>query len=112
MDPLLDIGLRNALLAAVLAVPALAASRWRRQPALAHALWVVVLLRLVAPPLWQVPVGWPAPAVEVAENPSLSGAPGGQDEVSGDPDESPSAVAAAPTTSPLAPPSPPQGRGR
>src|SRR5262245_31429035 len=111
MDPLLDIGLRNALLAAVLAVPALAASRWRRQPALAHALWVVVLLRLVAPPLWQVPVDWPAPALEVASNSTLPEAPIGEDEGSLDPDEFPSAVAAAPTTSPLLLPSPSQSRG-
>src|SRR5262249_33629977 len=58
-------------------------ARLCRRPALAHALWLLVLLRLVAPPLWVVPLpgaagpaspppegteapGVPAPAVERA----------------------------------------------
>jgi bla regulator protein blaR1 len=76
MNGLLQLALSNALaaafLAAVVAVPA-----WllrRRRPAVVHALWLVVLLKLVTPPLWTVPVAWPqrateqkAPVVETAE---------------------------------------------
>ncbi|MFL5338751.1 MAG: M56 family metallopeptidase, partial [Gemmataceae bacterium] len=46
---LLHLGLNNAALAALLAGPALFASRWLRRPALAHALWLLVLLKLVTP---------------------------------------------------------------
>lgn len=74
MDSLLTIGLSNALAAAVLAVPAVLVSRTGRRPALAHALWLLVLLKLVTPPLWWVPVPLPAvaesvPAIEVALSP-------------------------------------------
>src|SRR5205823_4002716 len=42
-----------------LAVPAVLAGRLRR-PALAHGLWLLVLLKLVTPPLVAVPLPWPA----------------------------------------------------
>src|SRR4051812_43592027 len=52
-------GLANALLAALLAALALAAGRFSRRPALAHSLWVLVLLKLVTPPVVPLPVpGW------------------------------------------------------
>jgi hypothetical protein len=60
VDELLQIGLSNAVVAAVLAVPAVLVSRCCRRPALAHALWLLVLLKLVTPPLFRLPVGWPA----------------------------------------------------
>lgn len=63
MGTLLDIGLGNALAAAVLtplvALAAGAASRARR-PALAHGLWLLVLLKLVTPPPFAVALPWPA----------------------------------------------------
>jgi WD40 repeat protein/beta-lactamase regulating signal transducer with metallopeptidase domain len=51
-----EIGLLNASMAAVLALAALAARRWSRRPALAHALWVLVLLKLLTPPMVPVPI--------------------------------------------------------
>ncbi len=62
METLLGIGLSNALAAAVLAMPvALFARLLRsRRPALAHGLWLLVLLKLITPPLFTVPVPWPA----------------------------------------------------
>lgn len=57
MSWLLAIGLKNAILALPLAALALALSRWRR-PALAHLVWAIVLVKLLTPPLIDVPVGW------------------------------------------------------
>jgi beta-lactamase regulating signal transducer with metallopeptidase domain len=53
---LLDIGLANAVMASVLALLAAVVCRFCRKPALAHALWLLVLLKLIVPPLWKVPV--------------------------------------------------------
>lgn len=61
MNELFQIGLVNALAAVVLAIPAWLVSRWGRRPALAHALWLLVLLKLIAPPVWQLPVAWVGP---------------------------------------------------
>jgi beta-lactamase regulating signal transducer with metallopeptidase domain len=62
MTHLLQLGLSNAagaaVLAAFVAIPALVLRR--RSPAAVHALWLVVLLKLVTPPLWTLPVSWPA----------------------------------------------------
>src|SRR5438132_10963338 len=68
---LISMTLTNAVLATLLALVAFAASRLVRSPALTHLLWVVVLLKLITPPLVQVPIGWkleilPEPIVEVA----------------------------------------------
>ena len=69
MDTLLQIGLSNALAATALALLA-AASRWCcRRPALVHSLWLLVLLKLVTPPLRMMPIlppgeaDPPAPAI-------------------------------------------------
>lgn len=62
METLLQIGLSNAVGSAVLAVLAAGLSRIVRRPALTHVLWVIVLLKLVTPPLIVVPVrGWTLP---------------------------------------------------
>src|SRR5438552_1749586 len=50
--------LKNAILVVPLALIALGAGRWSRRPALAHLLWVLVLIKLVTPPLIDVPLGW------------------------------------------------------
>src|SRR5436190_11900571 len=50
--------LKNAILVLPLALLALAAARWSRRPALAHLLWVLVLIKLVTPPMIDVPLGW------------------------------------------------------
>jgi beta-lactamase regulating signal transducer with metallopeptidase domain len=70
---LVEIGLLNAFLAGVLALGALAARRWSRRPALAHALWVLVLLKLLTPPLVPVPVL--APEEEPARATARAAAP-------------------------------------
>lgn len=74
MDTLLHVGLGNALLATGLALfAALVARRWRR-PALVHSLWLLVLLKLLTPPLVHVPLPWPgAPEEGVMAEPAPEG---------------------------------------
>jgi WD40 repeat protein/beta-lactamase regulating signal transducer with metallopeptidase domain len=64
-----EIGLANALVAGAIALVALLVSRLSRRPAMAHALWLLVLVKLVTPPLFSLPVpGWEvAPPVAVVE---------------------------------------------
>lgn len=63
MDTLLHAGLSNAVVAAVLAVLTAAVAWGCRRPAVAHALWLLVLVKLVTPPLLSLPLPWPAPAL-------------------------------------------------
>src|SRR5262245_27520480 len=58
MNWLLDLAGKNLLLALPLVLAAFAAQRWFRRPALAHVLWALVLVKLLTPPLIDVPVGW------------------------------------------------------
>ncbi len=53
---LFEIGVTNVILTAVLALVVLATTRIWRNPHLAHFLWLIVLLKLVTPPLINVPV--------------------------------------------------------
>jgi len=46
----------NVLLALLLALAAWFMQRWLRRPAIAHILWVLVLVKLVTPPLVSVPL--------------------------------------------------------
>lgn len=55
MAPVLGIGIANAAGATVLAIAVYAVCRRVPSPRLAHTLWLVVLLKLVAPPLFAVP---------------------------------------------------------
>jgi bla regulator protein BlaR1 len=59
VDDLLTIALSNAVAAAVLALVAIAVGSVYRRPALVHGLWLLVLLKLVTPPLVRIPVAWP-----------------------------------------------------
>jgi beta-lactamase regulating signal transducer with metallopeptidase domain len=61
MPGIFETVLSNTLAACVLAGAAWLASR-RRRPALAHGLWILVLLKLCTPPLFRVPLGWLLPA--------------------------------------------------
>jgi beta-lactamase regulating signal transducer with metallopeptidase domain len=61
VDLLLHVGLSNALTATLLAVAVAAVARVCRRPALAHALWLLVLLKLVTPPLLPVSLPWTDP---------------------------------------------------
>src|SRR6516225_11506259 len=65
MGTLLEIGLSNAIMAVVLAVPAAAVGLIWRRPALAHCLWLLVLFKLVTPPLWPVHIPWPDSRAEI-----------------------------------------------
>src|SRR5215471_11562827 len=50
----------NAALAALLALAAAGVGGLCRRPALRHGLWLLVLLKLLAPPVLSVPLPWPA----------------------------------------------------
>jgi len=50
--------LKNAFFALPLVLAALAVGRLSRRPAFAHVLWVLVLVKLITPPLVDVPLGW------------------------------------------------------
>jgi beta-lactamase regulating signal transducer with metallopeptidase domain len=54
MNWLVQLGLGNALLASVMGLVALCAGFAFRRPALVHAMWLIVLLKLLTPPLWTV----------------------------------------------------------
>jgi beta-lactamase regulating signal transducer with metallopeptidase domain len=56
VETLLAVGLWNAVGAAVLAVFAACVGCVCRRPAVRHALWLLVLVKLVTPPLWPVTV--------------------------------------------------------
>jgi beta-lactamase regulating signal transducer with metallopeptidase domain len=56
METLLHAGLANAVAATALAVLAIVVERTIRRPAVSHAFWLLVLLKLLSPPLVQVPV--------------------------------------------------------
>jgi beta-lactamase regulating signal transducer with metallopeptidase domain len=51
VETLLLVGVSNAVVAGALAVVAAAAGRLCRRPALTHSLWLIVLIKLVTPPL-------------------------------------------------------------
>jgi beta-lactamase regulating signal transducer with metallopeptidase domain len=62
MDSLVHSMLSNAVAAAILAFAVGAVSRSCRQPALIHCLWLVVLLKLITPPVVPLAVGSVLPA--------------------------------------------------
>ena len=59
MRELLNLCLANAVVVTFLAVPAYCVSRWAKRPALAHVLWLLILIKLVTPPLWRVTLALP-----------------------------------------------------
>ena len=62
MNYFLECALANAIVATLLALLAAGVARFANRPALAHTLWLLVLLKLITPPLFRVPVPWPAAA--------------------------------------------------
>ena len=58
MTWLVAIGLTNAAMASVLACIAWGIGRSLRRPALTHLLWILVLCKLLAPPLAKAPPTW------------------------------------------------------
>jgi beta-lactamase regulating signal transducer with metallopeptidase domain len=73
MDTLLEVGLHNAAMAAGLALLAAGVGGWCRRPALAHGLWLLVLLKLITPPLFPVSL---LPSSEEPAPPETALAPG------------------------------------
>jgi beta-lactamase regulating signal transducer with metallopeptidase domain len=59
MQTLLQIGVSNAIAAAVLALAALALSAVCRKPAVTRGLWLLVLLKLITPAVWTIHCNWP-----------------------------------------------------
>jgi beta-lactamase regulating signal transducer with metallopeptidase domain len=70
----LQIGVTNALVATALAVVAALVAKLARRPALSHALWLLVLLKLITPPLVVVPVEWPESEATPAAPPAVADA--------------------------------------
>jgi len=67
VETLLRVGLSNAVAAGLLALAAASVGVFARgRPALRHGLWILVLLKLVTPPLWTVPVAWVGGLLETA----------------------------------------------
>lgn len=73
MEILVRAGLSNALWGTALALAAAALTRRLRHPSLVHGLWLVVLLKLLFPPV--VPITLPRPAPEAAGRPAAQGRP-------------------------------------
>jgi beta-lactamase regulating signal transducer with metallopeptidase domain len=61
-------GLTNAALASLLALAAFLIGRACRRPAITHTLWILVLLKLLTPPLISVPAPWPSALTTPAAN--------------------------------------------
>src|SRR5262245_18928910 len=72
MSELGRIALTNAVTASVLGAIVACCARWIRRPALAHALWLVVLLDLVLPPV--IPLAL-LPPIDAAPRPPVAAAP-------------------------------------
>ncbi len=67
MGSIVEVGLTNAAVVAVLALVVGSLGAVCRRPALVHSLWVLVLLKLLTPPLVSVPlpnVSWTQPTAE------------------------------------------------
>ena len=62
METLYRAGLSNAVSATLLALLVACLGRvLARRPAVLHCLWLLVLVKLVTPPLYELPVPWPEP---------------------------------------------------
>jgi beta-lactamase regulating signal transducer with metallopeptidase domain len=59
VDTFLHFGLANAVVATILALLVAGVCCFCRRPPLAHSLWLLVLLKLLTPPLLTVPLPWP-----------------------------------------------------
>jgi beta-lactamase regulating signal transducer with metallopeptidase domain len=70
VDALFHIALSNAVVATALALVVAAVGLVCRRPAVMHALWLLVLVKLITPPLLSVPIKW------LPEGPSAEAAPG------------------------------------
>jgi WD40 repeat protein/beta-lactamase regulating signal transducer with metallopeptidase domain len=69
------VGLANAACAAALAFVAVAVGSWGRRPALAHCIWLLVLIKLVTPPLFPFSLAWLPPTTEAATKDEVPSGP-------------------------------------
>jgi beta-lactamase regulating signal transducer with metallopeptidase domain len=63
----------NAIVAAALALVAVAVSRIYRRPPLTHIVWLLVLLKLITPPIVRIPIAWPSPTQSELAPPAPDG---------------------------------------
>lgn len=56
MHSILEFALMNAVMVIPLAIMAAIAGRFLRRPALSHLLWIAVLIKLLTPPIYQLPL--------------------------------------------------------
>jgi beta-lactamase regulating signal transducer with metallopeptidase domain len=103
---LLEIGLWNAVAAALLALAAAGLGRLCRRPALTHVLWVLVLLKLITPPLVPVALPWSRDREDGMRK--IEDGKGREEAVADSASLSASAVSAAPNNSEPVPPGPPE----
>jgi len=73
MPYIFELGLANALTATVLAGAVWAACRVYRRPALVHSLWLLVLVKLLMPPVIDIPIFRIAPAALPNETSTVGG---------------------------------------
>ncbi len=124
MDDLLSIAVSNAVAATILALAAVAVGAVYRRPAVVHGLWLLVLLKLVTPPLLRIPIAWPVVAepsppevLHVEETPTVVTHPpleepaaifvaAPADEGESSAVEPPATVEESPSPTPTAPPEP------
>ena len=66
MESFLQIGLSNAVAAAILAILAAIATRIWKNPHFANAVWLLVMLRFIAPPIWTMSI--PVPEAQTTAN--------------------------------------------
>lgn len=72
METLVHLGLLNAALATVLALLAAAARLVCRRPAVIHGLWLIVLLKLITPPLLPIQIAsWPDSEQSAQQSPPV-----------------------------------------
>src|SRR5262245_9273578 len=110
METLFWIGLENAAAALVLALPVALLGLFLRRPALLHALWVIVLLKLVTPPVIRIPVGFSTLGRDAAPAPLESPVIAGGAAVAGPPPAAPGAAEMAGPGSRVMPPAAPAAR--
>ncbi len=70
MSTFFHLAVGNALLVTLLCLPAWLLARLCRRPAVCHAVWLLVLLKLVCPPLWEISL--PSRARDVAVRPTAT----------------------------------------
>ena len=67
MATFLEWAFANLVVAAILAMPAAVAGWWGRRPAITHALWLLVVVKLITPPLFDYPIPLPGPNLGTSE---------------------------------------------